>query len=77
MDLGHRVSRIVSPQLIEDGASFPVHCFLFDEKFASDLFVTAPAGYQLQYFNMVRVQELGEKQYLSGWLAGDKIGSLV
>ncbi len=79
MDLGHRVRRIVSPQLIEEAANSPLHRSLVDEERAGDSLVTAPAGDQLQYFNMVRFQELGEKQYLSGsgWLAGDKIGSLI
>ena len=56
-----------------------VHRSLVEEDRARDCLVTAPAGDQLQYFNMARGQGLGEKRYLSGsgWLAGDKIGSLV
>ena len=57
MDLGHRVSRVVSPQPIEDGASFPVHCSLVDKKFSGDLFVTAPAGDQLHYLHLAWGQE--------------------
>ncbi len=79
MGLGHSVSWIIEAPAVEEAANSPLHRSLADEERASDSLVTAPAGDQLQYFNMVRVRELGEKQYLSGcgWSAGDKIGSLV
>ncbi len=72
------MSWIIEAQAVEEAANSPLHRSLVDEDRASDSLLTAPAGDQLQYFNMAG-QEKGEKQYLSGsgWSAGDKIGSLV